>query len=125
MVASFTGKIELETFEGLESKVIEDLSKRAMLKVFGRYFDPNSLQAIIQDFDEGGSVETCSMLPSSTYVATVKEVKGLDDAIKRLGVGNGPEGIASATEFILEGLHLNRKLNCIHSKTGLFYRQQS
>ena len=125
LVASFTGKIELETFEeGRESKIMEELSKKAVLNVFGRYFDVSSLESIIQAFNEGAEVETSSELPSSAYLQAVKEVDGLDGAVKRLGVGNRPEAIASAAEFILEGLHLNRKLNCSRSEKGLRYSQQ-
>ena len=33
------------------------------------------------------------------------------EAVDKLGVGGNPAAVASAVEFILEGLHLNRKLN--------------
>ena len=35
----------------------------------------------------------------------------MSEAIDKLGVGGNPAAVASAVEFILEGLHLNRKLN--------------
>jgi magnesium chelatase subunit I len=35
----------------------------------------------------------------------------LKEAVDQLGVGGNPAAVASAVEFILEGLHLNRKLN--------------
>ena len=48
IVASFAGKIELETFEeGRESRVTDDLTRRAVLRVFGGYFD-------LEDLETGG-----------------------------------------------------------------------
>jgi magnesium chelatase subunit I len=38
-------------------------------------------------------------------------VPGLSEALKALDVGDRPAQIASAAEFILEGLHLHQKLN--------------
>jgi hypothetical protein len=34
-----------------------------------------------------------------------------------------PEVLASAIEFVLEGLHLNRRLNCERSPEGYLYRR--
>jgi magnesium chelatase subunit I len=33
------------------------------------------------------------------------------EGVDKLNVGGNPAAVASAIEFILEGLHLNRKLN--------------
>ena len=33
------------------------------------------------------------------------------DALTELGVGETPAGVASAVEFVLEGLHLSKRLN--------------
>ena len=41
----------------------------------------------------------------------IKEIPGLKEAIKSLGIGESPTLMASATEFVLEGLHLHQKLN--------------
>jgi magnesium chelatase subunit I len=35
----------------------------------------------------------------------------MGDAVARLGVGESPAEVASAVEFLLEGLHLQRRLN--------------
>jgi magnesium chelatase subunit I len=44
-------------------------------------------------------------------------------AVQKLGAQGNPALIASATEFILEGLHLNRKLNKDRRKGQLVYRR--
>ena len=122
LVASFTGKIEMETFEeGREARILEDLSKKAVLNVFGTYFNADELEPIVHHFDMGAQVETGSEVPSSYYVPIVKQIDGMASALKHLGVNKKAEAIASAAEFILEGLHLNRKLNCDRTETGFSY----
>ena len=123
IVASFAGKIELETFEdGRESKIMEDLSKKAVLNVFKMYFDVGDLEAVVQQFDEGAKVETGSDKPSNKYVELLDQIKGLSDAVNSLGADGRSELVASATEFVLEGLHLNRKLNRDQVDKGFRYR---
>jgi hypothetical protein len=50
-------------------------------------------------------------MPAQEYLDGIKEIPGLKEAIKTLGVTEGPTMMASATEFVLEGLHLHQKLN--------------
>ena len=45
------------------------------------------------------------------YLEDVRNIVGLSEGISALGVGERPALIASAAEFILEGLHLHQKLN--------------
>ena len=124
IMASFGGKIELETFEeGRESKVMEDLTKRATLKVYGEYFDSQDLEDIVVSFGEGTKVEAGSEKSAQGYQAFLEEINGLPAAVNRLTKDNHPEVVASAIEFILEGLHLSRRLNC--QKTGTEFRYHS
>ena len=109
---STMGKIELETTEdGSEGKILEDLIRRAALNVFGRYVDIEDLEGIVEAFEEGMVIETGSDRPSMEYVTLLGEVEAFDEPIKRLGADNTHAVIASAMEFILEGLHLKRRLN--------------
>ena len=122
IVASFTGKIELETFEeGRESRVTDDLTRRAALRVFGNYFDVSELEDIILAFDLGETAEVGSDKQASTYPALLERIDGLADAVRRLTDDNRDEAIASAVEFVLEGLHLNRRLNCDRTPAGSTY----
>ena len=123
ILASFIGKIELESFEeGREAKIMEDLTKKAVFNVFGAYFNVKDLEPVIEKFDAGLSVDTGSDNPSSDYMEILKQAPGLDQGVERLGAGESPAAIASATEFILEGLHLNRRLNRDHFERGFRYR---
>jgi len=124
IVASFSGKIELETFEaGRESRVTDDLTRRAVLNIFGNYFDVSDLETVVTAFDLGQMAETGSEKPAAEYAAMVGQVDGLSEAVERLTSDKRPEVLASAVEFVLEGLHLNRRLNCERTDTGYVYRR--
>ena len=113
IVASTTGKIELESVEeGREFRVIEDLVKKSVLNTFGRYYQARQFSDLTERFEDGLIVETGSDIPSAQYAhayANIGEAAGL---IKRIEKSEEPAAVASAIEFVLEGLHLNRRLNC-------------
>ena len=112
ILASTTGKIELESVEeGREPRIIEDLTKKAVLAVFGRYFNLRDFDALILKFEEGKVVETGSEVPSKEYLRKIKDLDGISEALAKLEATGSPEEMAAGTEFILEGLHLNRRLN--------------
>ena len=122
IVASFTGKIELETFEeGREARVTDDLARRAALRVFGNYFDVSELEDIILAFDLGETAEVGSEMRADGYPALLERIDGLAAAVRRLTDDDRDEVIASAVEFVLEGLHLNRRLNCDRTPSGSTY----
>ena len=50
-------------------------------------------------------------MPSMDYVNQLAKVGGLSKAVDKLNGRGSPASIASSVEFILEGLHLNRRLN--------------
>ena len=112
MIASTLGKIELETMEdGREGKIHDDIIKRAVLNVFDRYFGVSELEGIVAAFETGGIVETGAELPAKHYMDDVQKFEGFGQALNKLGIAEDGPAIASAMEFILEGLHLNRRLN--------------
>ena len=124
IIASLGGKIELETFEeGREERVTEELTKRAVLRVFGEYFDVEGLEDTVTAFDLGTVADTGSEKQAASYEEFLNSVDGLQDAVGRLTEDSRPEVIASAVEFILEGLHLSRRLNCERTPTGYQYRR--
>ena len=112
IIASTLGKVELETMEeGREAKIVDELIKRALLNVFDRHFEPHELDELVVAFEAGQTFDTGVDLPSSVYLEEMGQLEGFAGALSKLGTGNsGPEA-ASAAEFVLEGLHLNRRLN--------------
>ncbi|HEX3246654.1 MAG TPA: magnesium chelatase [Chloroflexota bacterium] len=112
LVTSTAGKIELDSVgEGSEEKVIDKLVQRAVLNVFNRHLNVTEMQELIQSFDRGLHIEVAPDMPSLEYMAQASEVAGLSPAIGHLGAAGNPASVASAMEFVLEGLHLSRKLN--------------
>ena len=123
ILASTMGKIELESFEETrEDKVIDELVKKAVLNVFNRYYKVYELENIVTHFSGGFSVEVSSTMSTRPYVRNVKVIMGLADEVRKVDDSERPEVIASAVEFILEGLHLNKKLNKTKSEGKTVYK---
>jgi len=112
MVPSTIGKIEMETMEdGRELRIHDDLVKRAVLNVFDRYFSAGDFDELVTAFETGSSLETGAEMAATNYVSTLKDFSGFSGALKKMKVGEDGPAVASAMEFVLEGLHLNRRLN--------------
>ncbi len=112
LLASTSGKIELETVgDTKEDRIVERLIQGAVLNVFNRYFAVQEFDDLIHTFEGGLNVEVGDTMPSMEYMLQASSAVGLKSAVARLGTQNNPASIASAVEFVLEGLHLNRKLN--------------
>ena len=84
--------------------------QRAVLNVFNRSFTGAELEEVVGAFQGGLRVEVSDIMSSGEYVRQLGEVRPLAAAVKKLGAAD-PATVASALEFILEGLHLSRKLN--------------
>ena len=112
IVASTNGKVEMESVEeGREFKVVDGLVKKAVQNTFGRYFSPREFSAALTRFEEGLAVETGSDVPSADYVEKLPQMANMREMVARIESSDDPAAIASAVEFILEGLYLNRRLN--------------
>jgi magnesium chelatase subunit I len=112
IIASSSGKIELETVEeGKEGEIVSELIKKAVQKVFNRYAKAEDFTDFTDQFTDGRSVEVSDSMPTAIYSQHVREHKELSKALNRLAQNGSPALVASALEFILEGLHLNKKLN--------------
>jgi magnesium chelatase subunit I len=123
IVASTTGKVEMEGFEEKnEQKIIEDLTKKAVLIVFNRYFKFEEIDPIVKQFNGGFNVETSDNLSAKSYVRYVKEIPGMGKVVKKMTNTETPEIMASIVEFILEGAHLNKRLNKTKVEGKTFYK---
>ena len=112
VIPSLQGKVELETVEeGRDEQVVERLLQGAVVAVFNRRCSVTDLAPVIDAFSEGASVETGENLPSAAYQQLLAHVAGLGEAVERVAPGAPPAVEASAIEFLLEGLHLNKRLN--------------
>jgi len=112
LIASTKGKIELESGEEeMEEQVIERLIRNAVQATFNRYFNVHDFDMLLERFKNGLRVEVSESMSSEEYVRLANEVEGLKEAMARLEAGEKPATMASALEFVLEGLHLNKRLN--------------
>ena len=112
IIPSSSGKIELETVEeGKEGQIIDELVKKAVKKVFNQSFRAEDFTSFLQNFTSGRSLEVSDTMPTAIYSQNARGMGGLQDAVQRLEGLGSPAMLASAMEFILEGLHLNKKLN--------------
>ena len=112
ILPTISGKVEFDTVEDdKEEQIIEKLIQSALLAVFNRNFNVIDLEEIVTQFKSGISVEVSDAMPSKQYVKIVKQVEGMDRAVAKLEPGENIAVIAAAVEFVLEGLHLNKRLN--------------
>ncbi len=131
VVASTVGKVELESAgdETPEERVVERLITKAVHATFNRHVSIDDLDAVIEAFEDGFSVEIGDRTPSREYVAWMREIPGLDASVWRLGAFDVTDGAeepavaASAVEFLLEGLHLARRLNKDRIPGGTVYHR--
>jgi magnesium chelatase subunit I len=112
IVPSISGKLEFEAVEeGREEQIIEKFIQGAVATVFNRYLSLSELEPVVAGFKEGFTLEVADTMPSAEYVRIVKQVEGMREAVARLDADRDPGLTAAAVEFVLEGLHLNRRLN--------------
>jgi magnesium chelatase subunit I len=112
LVASTSGKIEIETLEdGREHQVLERIVKAAILEVFRARVKPERLGPIVASFEDGSVVHTGEDMPAAQYRDLLAQLDGMPAVLADLDVGESPAGIASGIEFVLEGLHLTKRLN--------------
>jgi magnesium chelatase subunit I len=123
VVASTAGKIELETLgdEAREDRVVDKLVQRSVVNVFNRHFALSELLPLLERFETGAEAEVGETVPSASHELLVEQLPELRRAVSRLDVGESPAGLASGVEFVLEGLHLNRRLNKERRAGGVRY----
>jgi magnesium chelatase subunit I len=113
LAASTIGKVEIETIEeGREGLVVEQLLKAAVLGIFREYIAIENLREVVDSFDGDRLVNAGEDVSSADYVALLGDIPALAPHTTALTGGDTtPEVVASAVEFVLEGLHLSKRLN--------------
>jgi magnesium chelatase subunit I len=119
---STRGKIELNLTEddGQEDRVILKLLGEAVKNVFDAHFEVKQLRALVDWFESGKTIVVGDRVSSADYIKRLAEAPGLkkevaaflskaDDA--KLAQNAGDALTASALEFLLEGLHVQNRLN--------------
>src|SRR5205823_3339472 len=112
---SITGKFELE-YEGElrgAEQVARDLIRSAVGNVFIGMFEGVDTRAVVEWFDLGGTLPLADNTPANELIATTRGVQGLVELAGQVGVapGSDPALIASAIDFVLEGLYAQKKIS--------------
>jgi magnesium chelatase subunit I len=112
LASSTAGKVEIETLEeGRDEQIVERLVKSAVLTVFKDRCPMELFRDVVVAFDEGTIVHAGDDIPSAGYVETLATMPVLKAPVMELAGSETPAAVASATEFVLEGLHLSKRLN--------------
>ncbi|MGI9590885.1 MAG: sigma 54-interacting transcriptional regulator [Myxococcota bacterium] len=121
--SSSRGKLELE-YAGVdtdESEVIHGLLKRAIKVVFDAEVPLEGVASVVESFELGWKVEVSEAMLAADVLSGLDQIAGLREAAARLAGGDSPERLASAIEFLLEGLHLSNRLNKDDRESGTLY----
>ena len=127
LVASTAGKIEIESVdEGREGAVFEQIVRGAVLQVYKRRVSGDKTKELLAAFEGGATANTGEDVSSADLVAFAAQVPELRNLATKLVDGDeSPAAIASAVEFVLEGLHLAKRLNKDASGGRAVYRARS
>ncbi len=113
LAASTSGKVELESFDDERGgEVLEHLVKAAVLSEFRERLHLDEMRSVLEAFDDGSVINAGDDVAVADYVALVEQVPALREPVTTLTGGDeSPAVVASAVEFVLEGLHLSKRLN--------------
>ncbi len=113
LMASIAGKVEIEALdEGRDGEIIDHLINAGVLTVFRELVSGEGLRQVVDSFEEELVVGTGDDMPASAYAAMMAEIPALAGPVAELnGDDDSDEATAAAIEFILEGLHLSKRLN--------------
>ncbi|HWE03120.1 MAG TPA: sigma 54-interacting transcriptional regulator [Tepidisphaeraceae bacterium] len=130
LIASCRGKIEmtLAEEEGAEDKLIRSLVGEAVKAVFDRYDDPDAHDAITEQFRGNLTFPAGDDLSADEFVANMKAIKSLPQPANALARELGldpsdPAALATAGEFLLEGLYVNNRLSKFNAKGKTFFKK--
>jgi len=124
IASSTAGRVEIEALdEGKEEQVLARLERGAISSVFSRHFSASQFEGVVARFEEGSMLEVGESIPARAYARAIGDVPEVATALKRLGLPDRPEVRASVIEFVLEGLHLNKRLNKDEVEGRAIYRR--
>ena len=112
---SITGKFELE-YEGElrgAEQVARDLIRSAVGSVFTGMFEGVDTRTVVEWFDLGGSLPLEDGTSAENVIALTKSLQGIRELAERAGLSKGAPAaaVASAIDFVLEGLYAQKKIS--------------
>ena len=114
VTSTLRGKVEFESGEeGRETEILAHLLRTATAETFRARLAGIDLSGFTGLVAEGEVIETGELVAAADVLQQVGTVPGLAKVLDRLGFGDAPTAgeAASGIEFVLEGLHLSRRLS--------------
>ncbi|SCL20043.1 magnesium chelatase subunit I [Micromonospora rhizosphaerae] len=121
VTSTLRGKVEFESGEeGREIEILAHLLRTATAETFRARLAGLDLSGFTGLVAEGSVIETGELVSSAELLRQVGTVPGLAKVLDRLGLGDAPtsEEAAAGVEFVLEGLHLTRRLGKDVTESG-------
>jgi magnesium chelatase subunit I len=124
LIPSMFGKLEIE-YTGKEENEVELFNKlinKSIKVVFDEYFNTDEFKTITDTFNNGAWMDVSDITPSEEYLSFYNEFPDLKSKFELLGMRESPGALASAIEFILEGLYLHNLLHKDKIEGKIHYR---
>jgi magnesium chelatase subunit I len=121
VTSTLRGKVEFESGEeGREVEVLSHLLRTSTADTFRARLVGLDLSGFINLVAEGDIIETGELVSAQEVLRQIGTVPGLAKVLERLGLGDAPtRGEAAAgVEFVLEGLHLTRRMSKAQTDEG-------
>ena len=127
MVQSTQGKIEFDTMDDEDAdQVIAALISLSVRQSFMEHVVLEEAGAIVESFASEAVVHTGDDLADQVYLDVLAVMPALDAAARRVAGADASDGvIVSAAEFVLEGLHLTKRLAKDASGARALYRSRT
>lgn len=124
LIASTAGKIEVESLEeGRDAEVIDHLLRTSILTTFKEKVSGEGIRQVVDAFEADVVASAGDDIPAAEYTDLLAQIPALAGPVAELiGDDTSPGATASAIEFILEGLHLSKRLNKDSLGTRSSYR---
>ncbi len=114
VVPAALGRVEFDLLEeGREEEIVARALQRAILTVWRDRLGGTDLLSFVDRFDQGLTIETTDVMSGADLLAQFDgPIDGLHRWMQALGEEAETEEVAaSVVEFVLEGLHLGRRIN--------------
>ncbi|MEJ3747278.1 sigma 54-interacting transcriptional regulator [Actinomycetes bacterium KLBMP 9797] len=114
VVSTLRGKVEFESGEeGREIEVLAHLLRTATAETFRARLSGLDLSGFTEVVADGTIIESGDLVGGGELLRQVGTVPGLAKVLERLGFDDAPTPgqAAAGVEFVLEGLHLTRRLS--------------
>jgi magnesium chelatase subunit I len=121
VTSTLRGKVEFESGEeGREIEILAHLLRTSAAETFRSRLAGLDLSGFIDLVAEGDIIETGELVSADEVLSQVGTVPGLAKVLERLGLGDAPTRgeAASGVEFVLEGLHLTRRMSKAQTDEG-------